>query len=90
MIIILTQNYGLINISNFNNIAYERDGEEHLIVLDGKYILGKYSFKDIPTIISWLGNTIAQHKVDENLCISMPSADFSEPIEEDNVDAEND
>ena len=74
MIIIFTQNCGLVNISNFENIMYAQDSEtkEHMIVLNDKYILGRYDIEEIPNIISWIGSSISQHKTDENLCIAMP------------------
>lgn len=94
MITIFTQNCGLINVSNFGHILYAQDTEtqEHMIVLDDKYILGKYNLEEIPNIIAWIGSSIAQHKTDENLCISMPMSNSvtEASSQEENVDAEND
>lgn len=94
MIIIHTQNRNLVNASNFDNISYAYDSEtqEYMIVLDDKYILGKYNLEEIPNIITWIGSSIAQHKTDENLCISMPmSNNVTEQTlsQEENVDAKN-
>ena len=93
MITIFTQNCGLINISDFKHISYAQDSEtqEHMIVLDDKYILGKYELEKIPNIIAWIGSSIAQHKTDENLCISMPINSMVETSpQEENINAEND
>lgn len=95
MITIFTQNCGLINASNFEHILYAQDTEtqEHMIVLDDKYVLGRYELEEIPNIIAWIGSSIAQHKIDENLCISMPmlnSVTEQAPSQEENVNAEND
>ena len=89
MITIFTQNCALVNVTDFSHIMYAQDNEtqEHMIVLDDKYILGKYSLEEIPNVIAWIGSSIAQHKADENLCLSMPMP--STPKEE-NADAEND
>ena len=83
MITIFTQNCGLINVSDFKHILYAQDSEtqENMIVLDDKYVLGKYKLEEIPNIIAWIGSSIAQHKIDENLCISMP---MSTNTQEDN------
>lgn len=67
----------LVNISNFSTITYmprqNEDGKmEHLIVLDQNIILGKYDMTQIPKIMAWIGNSIANHNNDENLCLSMP------------------
>lgn len=95
MITIFTQNCALINISNFEHIIYTQDSQtqEYMITLDDKYILGKYELQDIPHIIAWIGSSIAQHKVDENLCISMPmsnSINEQPPLQEENADAKDD
>ena len=95
MITIFTQNCGLINISNFEHIIYTQDSQtqEYMIVLDDKYILGKYELQDIPHIIAWIGSSIAKHKADDNLCISMPmpnSITEQTPSQEENADAKND
>ena len=94
MITIFTQNCGLINVSNFAHILYAQDNEtqEHMIVLDDKYILGRYDLEEIPDIIAWIGSSIAQHKTDENLCISMPmpkNVTKPTPSQEENANAEN-
>lgn len=93
MITIFTQNCGLVNVSNFGHILYAQDAEtqEHMIVLDDKYILGRYDLEEIPNIIAWIGSSIAQHKTDENLCISMPmpKKTTETPSQEENADAEN-
>lgn len=90
MITIFTQNCGLINISNFDNIMYAQDSEtqEHMIVLNDKYILGKYNIEEIPNIIAWIGSSISQHKTDENLCISMPmpQTQNTEEVEDAEID----
>lgn len=94
MITIFTQNCGLINVSNFSHILYAQDTEtqENMIVLDDKYILGKYDLEEIPNIIAWIGSSISQHKTDENLCISMPmpnSITKQVSSQEENANAEN-
>lgn len=77
MITIFTQNCSLVNISNFSTITcmtqQNEDGDtEYLIVLDQNIILGKYAMEKIPEVIMWIGSSIANHKNDENLCLSMP------------------
>lgn len=76
MITVFTQNCNLVNISNFSSIMYvhddKTDDNEYMIVADEKYILGRYDAIEIPNIIAWMGSSIAGHKTDENLCITMP------------------
>lgn len=91
MITIFTQNYSLVNISNFSNIAcvtQTNDNEEieYYIAVDQNIILGKYNLEEIPQIISWIGDTIAKHNSEENLCLSMPPS----VTKDGDVDAKND
>lgn len=77
MITIFTQNCSLVNISNFSTITCmtqqnENEEVEYLVVLDQNIILGKYTMEQIPEVIMWIGSSIANHKNDENLCLSMP------------------
>ena len=50
----------------------ENEEVEYLVVLDQNIILGKYTMEQIPEVIMWIGSSIANHKNDENLCLSMP------------------
>ena len=93
MITIFTQNCALINVSNFDNIMYAQDSEtqEHMIVLNDKYILGRYELEDIPNIIAWIDSSIAEHSANENLCLSMPMSNLKmTEVQGENTDAKND
>ncbi len=80
MITVFTQNCALINISDFNTIMYAHDEEkdEHMVVLDDKYILGRYKMEEIPDVISWIGSSISSKKTDENVCLVMPMSNTKE------------
>lgn len=74
-------------MSTFESITYGQDEEtqDFMIILDNKWILGKYMAEEIPDIIAWIGKSIAQHKSDEHLCLTMPMSAKKEV-----TDAEND
>jgi hypothetical protein len=79
MIAILTQNKALVNIDNFETISVEDyEDNQKVIIVDSKYILGKYSLSEALEIITWIATSIGTHK-EGNLIINMP---WYTPIQE--------
>ena len=77
MIVVLTQNKAIINITNFSTISIEHDDErpsdEVMVVCDNHYILGYYKITDVKEVLNWIIDTMTTATSDKTTVIIMPT-----------------
>ena len=86
MLIVITQNKALVNISNFESISVQQDDDDNTCITCDGYVLGYYSQDEAVYAVQWIAQNIANSK-DENTCIIMPQ---EIDLEEGDMDAEDD
>jgi len=86
MLIVITQNKALVNISNFESISVQQDEDDNTALVCDGFVLGYYSQDEAVYALQWIAQTIADSK-EVNTCIVMPQ-EIS--LEEDNADAKDD
>lgn len=76
MIIVVTQNKAIVNISNFRTIYVDvetEDNQERYLVTDGTYVFGVYKTRDDALrVIDWLAEGLAKGNSSETTCMVMP------------------
>ena len=86
MLIVITQNKALVNISNFESISVQQDEDDNTALVCDEFVLGYYPQDEAVYVLQWIAQTIANSK-ELNTCIVMPQ-DVN--LEEENSDAKND
>lgn len=74
MIVIVTQNKALVNMSNFSAIyaSYDEENEKYMVT-DGQYVYGEYEHdEDTVEVLKWMAQCISHADPTQNLVITMP------------------
>ena len=72
MLIVITQNKALVNISNFESISVQQDDDDNTCLVCDGYVLGYYPQDESVYAVQWIAQNIANSNKDENVCIVMP------------------
>lgn len=86
MLIVVTQNKALVNISNFESISVQQDEDDNTVLVCDEFVLGYYPQDEAVYVLQWIAQSIADSK-ELNTCIVMPQ---NVNLEKGNLDAEND